>query len=306
MPIQSALICRIRPGGALAPLLFDIAVPTGLYYGLTAVGFGSTTALVVGGVVPFARAVRSTIRVGKPDHLAALMTTLFVLALVLTAITGSPRDLLLRESFGTALVGIWFLASLLAIHPITHQTARPVLTQGRPEALAAWDRLTRDSSRFRSTQRRLTVLWGLGLLAEAGLRVSIVLHYPVHTAVGLVNVGALGVIGLLCMLSGPAGGLRLHRLLAKEINDSAAPCLVTEDHRRTTRQSAHSLHSAATTDRSISRAQTQPIRTQPRRQAAADEPSRDRGFPGRHTYRLPDPRPRPGSDPHRRRPPRRE
>lgn len=215
-PSSSRAPSRRAARQVLAPLLFDVVLPTGLFYALTAAGLGSTPALVVGGVIPFARAVRSTIRTGKPDHLAAMMTALFALGLVLAVITGSARALLLRESFATVLIGTWFLATLLTAHPITEQTARPALTQGRPEKLAAWDRLTCDSSQFRSAQRRLTALWGLGLLAEAGLRVAIVLHYPVHTAAGLVNVGAVGVIGLLCMLSGPAGGLRLHRLLAEE------------------------------------------------------------------------------------------
>lgn len=211
---------------AIAPLLIDIAVPTGLYYALTTVGVGSTPALVAGAVIPFARAVYSTIGAGKTEPLAAMMTALFALGVVLALITGSPRALLLRESFGTVLLGIWFLATLLTARPIIQQIARPVLTRGRPNALAAWDRLTRDEPEFRAAQRRLTTLWGLGLLVEAAVRVAIVLHYPVHTAAGLVHVGALGVIGALCMLSGPVGGLRLHRLLtqeaAKPVHPSAA------------------------------------------------------------------------------------
>lgn len=83
---------------AAAPLVFDVAIPTGLYYALTAVGVPSIPALAAGGVIPFARAARSTIRAGKPDHLAAMMATLFILGLALTMVTGNPRALLLRES----------------------------------------------------------------------------------------------------------------------------------------------------------------------------------------------------------------
>lgn len=212
---------------AAAPLLVDVAVPTGLYYALTAIGIASTPALVVGGVIPFTRAVYGIVRTGKPDQLVAMMTALFALGLLLAAVTGSPQALLLRESFATVLIGLWFLASLLTAQPITYHTARPVLTKGRPEALEAWDRLTRDSSQFRAAQRRLTALWGVGLLAEAPLRVAIVLHYPVHTAAGLVNVGTLGVIGVLCILSGPAGGLRLHRLLTTKISQGSPTSTTT-------------------------------------------------------------------------------
>lgn len=215
---------------ALTPLLLDVAVPTGLYYALTAAGVPSTPALVIGGVLPFARSVRGILRTGKPDQLAAIMTALFALSLVLAVVTGSPRAMLMRESFGTVLIGLWFLGSLLTGEPITHQTARPVLTKGRPEALAAWDRLGRDSATFRSAQRRLTALWGLGLLAEAPIRVAIILHYPVHTAAGLVNLAALGVIGVLCILSGPAGGLRLHRMLTAALSTPDRPSTTTVRH----------------------------------------------------------------------------
>lgn len=202
------------------PLLVDVALPTGLYYALTASGVPSTPALVMGGVIPFARAVRSTIRTGKPDHLAALMAALFALSVVLAVVTGSPKAVLMRESIATMLVGLWFLATLFTAHPMTQQTARPVLTRGRPEALAAWDRLTAESPAFRSAQRTLAALWGFGLLAEAPIRLAIVLHYPVHTAAGLVNVATLGVIGVLCILSGPAGGLRSQRMLTAQIAES--------------------------------------------------------------------------------------
>jgi hypothetical protein len=82
--------------------------------------------------------------------------------------------------------------------------------------LAAWPRHTCHPPLLRPPHGRLPPGGALARGAAPGLRVAIVLHYPVHTAAGLVNVGAVGVIGLLCMLSGPAGGLRLHRLLAEE------------------------------------------------------------------------------------------
>jgi hypothetical protein len=39
----------------------------------------------------------------------------------------------------------------------------------------------------------------------------------VHTAAGLVTVATVVVIVVLCLLSGPLGGLRLQRLLAAEL-----------------------------------------------------------------------------------------
>jgi hypothetical protein len=81
-----------------------------------------------------------------------------------------------KESFGTALIGLWCLASAW--------TARPILTKSRPAALRCWDHLADSSAEFRSIQRRLAVFWGLGLLIEAAVRVGIAEHYSVHAGPG--------------------------------------------------------------------------------------------------------------------------
>jgi hypothetical protein len=202
---------------ALGPLLLDVAVPVALYYVLTGLGIGSTPALLVGGFVPFARSARSLVREGTADYLALMVAVLFVLSLALLAFTGSAKFMLAKESVGTALVGLWCLGSAWARRPMTFYTARPLLTKGRPVALACWDRLAERSDTFRSIQRRLAIFWGLGLLVEAAVRIGIVEHYSVHTAAGLVNVAAVAIVLALCLLSGPLGGVRLQRLLGAAV-----------------------------------------------------------------------------------------
>jgi hypothetical protein len=208
---------RLSTVRAFGPLLLDVAVPVALYYLLTELGLSNTPALLVGGLVPFARSVRSFVREGSADYLAAMMAALFLLGLVLVAFTGSPKFLLAKESIGTALVGLWCLGSAWARRPMTFYTARPLLTKGRPVALRCWDRLVDSSGTFRSIQRRLAILWGLGLLVEAAVRLSIVEHYSVHTAAGLVNVAAVAIVLVLCLLSAPLGGMRLQRLLSAAV-----------------------------------------------------------------------------------------
>jgi hypothetical protein len=209
---------RQRPAlGALSPLLFDVAVPVALYYLLTGAGVADTPALVAGGLVPFARSLLSILRQGRADYLAVMMAALFLLSLVLVAFTGSPKFMLAKESFGTALLGLWCLGSAWTARPMTFYTARPILTEGRPAALRCWDHLAESSPEFRKIQRRLAIFWGTGLLVEAAVRVGIVEHYSVHAAAGLVSAAAVVIIVALCLLSGPFGGVRLHRLLATEL-----------------------------------------------------------------------------------------
>jgi hypothetical protein len=198
---------------AVGPLLFDVVIPVALYYLLSGVGVGNTPALLAGGLVPFIRSARSLKRERRADYLAVVMAALFVVSLVLVALTGSAKLVLAKEASGSALLGLWCLGTAWTRRPMTFYTARPLLTRGRPEALSCWDRLAERSSEFRSVQRRLAIFWGVGLLVEAAVRIGIVAHYSVHTAAGLVHVAGVSIVLALCLLSGPLGGLRLQRML---------------------------------------------------------------------------------------------
>jgi hypothetical protein len=202
---------------ALSPLVFDVVVPVGLYYLLSAMGVADTPALVAAGIVPFVRSVRGVLRRGRPDYLAVMMAALFLLSLIFVALTGSPKFVLVKESFGTVVIGLWSLGSAWTARPMTFYTARPFLTKSQPAALRCWDHLAETSAEFRAIQRRLAIFWGAGLLADAAVRIGIVERYPVHTAAGLVTAAAVIIIVILCLLSGPLGGVRLQRLLASEL-----------------------------------------------------------------------------------------
>jgi hypothetical protein len=207
---------------AVTPLGLDVVVPVAVYYLLSGLGVGTTPALLAGGVVPFARSIRGVVREGTEEYLALMMAALFLTSLVLVAFTGSPKFLLAKESLGTAVVGLWCLGSAWTRRPMTFHTARPLLTRGRPAAVRCWDMLAERSAAFQAIQRRLAILWGLGLMVEAAVRVGIVAHYPVHTAAALVNLAAVAIITALCVMTGPLGGLRLQRLLATAVDEGEA------------------------------------------------------------------------------------
>jgi hypothetical protein len=207
---------------AVTPLGLDVVVPVAVYYLLSGLGVGTTPALLAGGVVPFARSIRGVVREGTEEYLALMMAALFLTSLVLVAFTGSPKFLLAKESLGTAVVGLWCLGSAWTRRPMTFHTARPLLTRGRPAAVRCWDMLAERSAAFQAIQRRLAILWGLGLMVEAAVRVGIVAHYPVHTAAALVNLAAAAIITALCVMTGPLGGLRLQRLLATAVDEGEA------------------------------------------------------------------------------------
>ena len=96
---------------------------------------------------PFARSLLSVLRKGRADYLAVMMAALFLLSLVLVAFTGSPKFMLVKESFGTALLGLWCLGSAWTARPMTFYTARPILTKGRPAALRCLQPASRRTRR---------------------------------------------------------------------------------------------------------------------------------------------------------------
>lgn len=225
MPAPSAASASHRRAllRALIPLVLDVALPIGLYYLLSDEGVADAPALILSGLIPGVRALVSLITTGNADYVAVMMVAQFALALILLAFTGSPRFLLLKESFGTALLGLWCLGGAWSARPMTFYTARPMVTKGRPDALRSWERLANTSTTFRSIQRRLALVWGVGLLVEAAIHVLIVAHYPVHTAAGLVNIPGIVMLVGLSILSGPAGGSTLQRLVSADIRASSEP-----------------------------------------------------------------------------------
>ena len=56
-------------------------------------------------------------------------------------------------------------------------------------------------------------MWGVGLIAEAAARLAVILHYPVHEAVGLANIPVIVIVAALMIASGPRRGNTLRRLI---------------------------------------------------------------------------------------------
>ena len=101
-------------GRQLAALVFDIAAPIGLYYGLRAAGLSSLLALAAGAVIPAASAAWTLARQRRANMIALLVLGTIVVSLVISVISASPRFLLAKDGLLTGVWGIWFLASVWA------------------------------------------------------------------------------------------------------------------------------------------------------------------------------------------------
>jgi hypothetical protein len=160
---------------ALRALLLDVAAPLAAYYALRAAGVPDVVALALGAVPPAVSAVLTAVRERRVEPVALLVLAAVVLGLVATAITGDPRELLVRHAWLSLPFGLWLLASLRAARPFCFAATRMLL----PHRATVMDELwTRDAA-FRRAWRQITVVWGAAMLTDTALRVLMASTLPV-------------------------------------------------------------------------------------------------------------------------------
>ncbi|MFI8520313.1 VC0807 family protein [Streptomyces sp. NPDC085481] len=177
----------------------NVVAPILTYGALTDRGWSEFAALLLSGAWPVLDTVIHLVWHRKMDEFAVV--TLFFLALtafVSLVGTHSTRALLVKDSAVTGLFGVLCLATLLAPKPLMFYFGRRFSTDGTPESHAWWNGLW-QFPQFRAVMRRMTIVWGLGYLAEAAVRV--VLSYTLSTeAMVAVNpVLIYGCLGLLVL-----------------------------------------------------------------------------------------------------------
>lgn len=156
-------------------LVTDLAGPLVLYYVLHACGVDDVVALAAGGVPPAITVVVTAVRERRADPLALAVVLGVVLGVVAATIGGSPRELLARGAVLTAPFGLYTLVTLWWRRPVCFELTRTML----PHRAAVMDELWETDPRFRRAWREITVMWGVLLAVDAGLRVVIAVTLPV-------------------------------------------------------------------------------------------------------------------------------
>lgn len=154
-----------------------VAGSTVLYYLLRYLGFSVAVSLVVGALVSAAPAGWALVRGRREQGLAAFFTVMLLAGVVVALVPGDARFLLAREAVLTAGAGVWFLVSIRAARPLAYQFARPMV-EGRLAWPGEWERLWAEFPAFGHMWRVSSVLWGIGTLADAVLRVVMAYSLP--------------------------------------------------------------------------------------------------------------------------------
>ncbi|WP_051834153.1 VC0807 family protein [Streptomyces sp. NRRL S-646] len=218
---------RDSPGSDSGPpflltVLIDFGIPIGLYYGLTAAGVSDVIALTAGAVVPAVATLVRFARTRRLDVLGVFVTTMMVLSIVVTVVGGSARLLLVRDGWLTAVAGLGFLVSLRGRRPLAFGFSRKLLER-RAAGGRDWDELWEEVPRFRRIWQVTTVIWGIGLLVDSGIRTLMAYTLPVHVVPAL-NGAQYGVFTLLMLVivniyHSRAG---LWPILMPELNDATS------------------------------------------------------------------------------------
>jgi hypothetical protein len=181
-----------------AALLVNVVVPLGLFYGLRAAGVGAIPALLVGAVAPGLRTVHSVVRERRIDALGVLVLAMIAVSVLMATLTGDPRALLARDSWGTGFIGLWVLGSLLTRRPaILALGAEVVPADKAREMLDRWA----VEERFRRNVIMVSALWGGAFLLDAVLRVGMAFTLPVDAVPGLSTALTIGLLVVAAVIS---------------------------------------------------------------------------------------------------------
>ncbi|MCD2194883.1 hypothetical protein LQ327_16040 [Actinomycetospora endophytica] len=170
-----------RPGGTLTIVvaIADVVVPIALYYVARALGVSELGSLLISSVGPIVSFAVQALVTRRVDGLAVFIGAVLVLNVVVALTAADPRTLLARDGWITGLAGLFFLATLWARRPFVFSIARP-LAEGRLGPPGEdWDSVWDRFALFRRVWRVLTVLWGVGLIVDAAIRIIFAYTLPV-------------------------------------------------------------------------------------------------------------------------------
>ena len=191
----------------LRPLVIDIGIPLGTYYLLRdAFGVSLWLSLALSSIGPAVRSVAGLVKERKLNLLAVLMLAVNLAGIGISFLTGDPRAMIAKDSIVSSVIAFAILGSVALRRPLMSAGLRPIMTKGNSERMAAWDRLSMTSARFRRLELAFSAIWGLVLLAECAARLVGAYTLPVPTMVWLSTVMTLGAIAVAIVAGGVAAG----------------------------------------------------------------------------------------------------
>ncbi len=173
------------------PMVVDFGLPLAVFYGLRAAGVDQWWSLLLSGVVPAAVVVARFVRSRKVDVLALFVLSAVALSVGISAMTGDPRTLLIRDAWGGllgGLIGVWMLASVWVGRPALMYLIRAfVLTKVGAEGLRTWENRWETDAAFRHGLRVITFVWGCASVINVIVTLLAAYLVPLDLAPAVLN-----------------------------------------------------------------------------------------------------------------------
>lgn len=184
---------RIR-AGLVVELVVNLLLPW-LAYRMALPHFGTMGALYASAVPPVAWGLIEFARFRRVDALSALVLLGIALSLMVMALGGSARFLLLRESLVSGAIGVVFLLSLAFRKPVVFYLARATIARELEHGEERFEALWRERLSLRSSIRLMTLVWGVGLSVETMIRSWLAWNWPIEQYLVVSPVISYGIYG---------------------------------------------------------------------------------------------------------------
>jgi hypothetical protein len=159
-------------------LLWDVGLPVAGYALSRLLGAPAAVALLVGGLTAVLRTGVVAVLERRFDGVAAFLAVTFGVLVGVWAVTGDERIMLARESIVSGGLGLLLLGSCVIGRPLMYAAVRRLHAGDVPkldEFAARWS----SDPGFRGVFTTLSLVWGVGLLAEALVRIPLIYLLPV-------------------------------------------------------------------------------------------------------------------------------
>jgi hypothetical protein len=174
---------RRRQLAAIVPMLLDLAAPVVSFVVLYLIlGVPPVIALSAGALAAGLRVLYQAARTRRISAFAVLMLIVMAATIALVFITGDPRLILAKSALIPALGGTWGIITNFVGRPLILDVATPFITKGDPRLEAAWRDCWQEPA-FAARLRLINLIWGVGFLVSAVLRVVIIYHVPLSVGV---------------------------------------------------------------------------------------------------------------------------
>jgi hypothetical protein len=199
-----------------------MAAPVLSYYLFhTLAGLSPVLALSIGAAAAGLRAIYRSIRQRRINAFSAMMVLILAATLVMVLITGDARLIIARSALIPAIGGIYGIITTFLGKTLLYDVAMPLVTVKDPVLVRAWQGCWAWDRKFARRLRLLNLLWGIGFLASAVLRVVIVYSVPLSVGVLAGQLPTVVMLVTLGMLTWPLGRPLMTAMRARAAEDQA-------------------------------------------------------------------------------------